>query len=125
MKHTKLILAATALLFAVTIPSQGFAASKFQKMDANKDKKVSKEEFLAFHGNNFSIVDSGKDGFIEPTEFNTFLQNNPDGKFIAAFITLDTNKDNKVSRDEFIKSFEATFTKKDRNKDGFLGPFEV
>ncbi|MBY0475971.1 MAG: calcium-binding protein [Nitrosomonas sp.] len=38
--------------------------------------------------------------------------------------SVDTNKDGKISKEEFMKHHEAMFDKKDTNKDGFLDEAE-
>ncbi len=38
--------------------------------------------------------------------------------------SVDTNKDGKISKEEFMKHHEAMFDKKDTNKDGFLDETE-
>lgn len=38
--------------------------------------------------------------------------------------SVDTNKDGKISKEEFMKHHEAMFDKKDSNKDGFLDDTE-
>lgn len=39
--------------------------------------------------------------------------------------SVDTDKDGKISREEFIKHHELMFDKKDSNKDGFLDESEM
>lgn len=39
--------------------------------------------------------------------------------------SVDSNKDGKISREEFIKHHEQMFDKKDTNKDGFLDESEL
>lgn len=38
---------------------------------------------------------------------------------------VDTNKDGKISKEEFMKHHEAMFDKKDANKDGFIDQSEM
>ena len=38
---------------------------------------------------------------------------------------VDTNKDGKISKEEFMKHHEAMFDKKDTNKDGFIDQSEM
>lgn len=47
-----------------------------------------------------------------------------DMMFIRLLKTADTNKDGKISKDEFTTSQDAMFTAVDTNKDGFLTPGE-
>ncbi len=41
---------------------------KWEKLDVNKDGKVSKKEFDSMHGGKFNMMDANKDGFIDMKE---------------------------------------------------------
>ena len=43
-------------------------------MDANKDGKVSKEEFIKAHEAMFGTMDANKDGFLDKTEMGKMMQ---------------------------------------------------
>lgn len=58
----------------------------FQKMDANSDGTVSKEEFLAFH--EARAKDAGREGA-------------PKDMLEKRFTALDTDKDGKLTKEEF------------------------
>lgn len=71
----KLVLGACLLLsfsvFAHDKDGQGrrfMAVDNFQKMDADSDKKVSKEEWLKFHDTMFADMDKDGDGMISLEE---------------------------------------------------------
>lgn len=42
-------------------------------MDANKDHKVTKQEFMAYQGHLFEMMDRNKDGVIDQAEWETKL----------------------------------------------------
>jgi Ca2+-binding EF-hand superfamily protein len=81
----------------------------FSQIDADKDGKVTKDEFMTFH--------------MEPA---TKIRE-------ARFDQLDTNKDGKITRDEFMtiqleearKIGDLRFNAIDSNKDGVLSENEV
>jgi len=81
----------------------------FSQMDADKDGKVTKDEFMTFH-----------------TEVATKARE-------ARFDQLDTNGDGKITRDEFMavqleeaeRIAEVRFRIIDRDKDGVLSENEV
>ena len=43
-------------------------------LDANKDGKVSKEEFIKGHETKFGMMDANKDGFLDKTEMGKMMQ---------------------------------------------------
>ena len=43
-------------------------------MDANKDGKVSKEEFIKGHEAKFGMMDANKDGFLDKAEMDKMMQ---------------------------------------------------
>lgn len=62
-------------------------------------------------------------GAMKPTEGKCGGMKAGKGKCDAA--TMDTNKDGKVSKEEFIKAHEAMFDSMDTNKDGSLDKAEM
>jgi Ca2+-binding EF-hand superfamily protein len=81
----------------------------FSQMDSDKDGKVTKDEFTAFH---MDLATKARE---------------------ARFNQLDTNKDGKVTKDEFMaiqldeaqRIGRARFSRIDANKDGVLSEKEV
>ncbi|HTM82139.1 EF-hand domain-containing protein [Asticcacaulis sp.] len=92
----------------------------------------------------FSDIDTNSDGVISQAEFDAFRPKRPDGDhgrgrehdgprgrggpmpFHGADLKrLDTDKDGKVSFDEFSAPMKAHFARMDTNKDGFLDEAEL
>lgn len=71
-------LSATMLSTAGTAekkPCQGHCQKKhFENMDANKDGKISLEEWNSFHEKKFKDIDKNKDGDIDRNEFKAHRQ---------------------------------------------------
>lgn len=99
-KTTVVVTAAAALMLGMSVraeeskdakaePSDKHPAAEaiFQKMDANSDGFVSKEEFLAFH---------------EARAKESNHQGPPKEMLEKRFAALDTDKDGKVSKEEFL-----------------------
>ncbi len=63
---------------ALAMPGAGKSAGSFQKMDADKDGKVSKEEFSKAHPgmkeSTFSVLDKNGDGYLTQEEWDSFMQ---------------------------------------------------
>jgi Ca2+-binding EF-hand superfamily protein len=70
MKNLLLILLLGLLSVQVSAHGKGKWMKKhFEEMDTNKDGKVSKEEWNAFHDTKFSSMDKDNDGFVTHEEF--------------------------------------------------------
>jgi len=95
----------------------------FKDMDANKDGKVSMDEYTG-PARAFARIDVNHDGVITSEESrNTFRKSV--GRFVVAlrFRALDTNHDGVISAAEF-KGPPALFAKFDADKNGKIGRAE-
>lgn len=92
-------------------------------LDANSDHMVSNEEFNTYYGGLFDELDKNRDGSIDSKEW---VGSKGDNKLSVAtggysrqlrkmdmMKQMDTDKDHKVTKDEFIKFHEAVFTAMD------------
>ncbi len=61
---------------AGTLPGPNEFAPRFQAMDKNGDKKLSREEFTGLPAN-FDRMDTNHDGFVTPAEIRQFFLTNP------------------------------------------------
>jgi len=97
MKRMFVIGMAVSLLLA--LPGLGFAkglgevvtGSVFQAMDAKKDKVVDPGEMKGWLHSNFEKMDTNKDGKISKEEF-----------LAAQIAPMDTNKDGAIELDEYM-----------------------
>ena len=99
-------------------------AAMFAEADADKDGRVSRDEFLRYfykggHPSReyfefrFRARDRNGDGYLSQWEFLTRTTRQDE------FRGQDKNRDGKLSRDEFIWG-EEMFKRFDRNRDGFV-----
>jgi Ca2+-binding EF-hand superfamily protein len=100
----------------------------FERMDTNKDGKISKEEAKNLIAQNFDRIDTNKDGYIDKDELRRFVARNMaagggGGPVPAAqgpdFDALDKNADGRLTRDELKGTpYADKFDEIDTNKDG-------
>jgi Ca2+-binding EF-hand superfamily protein len=106
-----------------------------ERMDANKDGKISKDEAKGRIAANFDRLDTNKDGFLDKDELRVAAARfmaNPNGKPVVGdrpgaapikptidFDALDKNADGRLTRDELRGTqFAEVFDEIDSNKDG-------
>ena len=111
--------------------------SMLEKLDANSDGKVSKEEFLSEQEARFSKFDANGDGFISKEEIaahkddmNKEREDKRKEREDEMFNKMDANGDGTISREEMQAGHEKMMEKmKERREDrkgpsGFGGPGE-
>jgi Ca2+-binding EF-hand superfamily protein len=110
----KIFAALMIILFAAV---WSFAADDlFSKIDANKDGKISKQEYMDATAATFRKLDKNKDGFLTKDELKV-LDKIDAQRFLKE---VDINKDGKISQDEFNKAAEKRFKFLDKNNDDFI-----
>ena len=111
----------------------------FDKLDLNKDGKVTRAEAVESNNaplkDNFDNIDTNKSGDLSRDEIkNAHKHMKPKSamsksKQAAPANVIDTNSDKKYSRSEVNKSssdyYKLNFVKIDTNKDGFLTAIEI
>lgn len=125
MKPVLMIVALT-LGPVMALPAYGAAAGAgeavFEEMDANKDGKVTKEEFAAHRAANQAEVDSDGDGFVTAAEMRGELESRLDQIVARRMARLDKDGDGKLSAEEARQGprAEKMFAKMDSDGDGVV-----
>jgi Ca2+-binding EF-hand superfamily protein len=89
--------------------------------DANRDGNVSRPELLAYRSANFTRFDRNDDGSLSTDDIPSFLRGRASPfDFNALLVQFDTNRDNRVSRSEFVDGPTVVFDRADANGDGLL-----
>jgi EF-hand domain pair/EF hand len=125
----------TTALFLISvcgIAAQSFAANgnavlleQIDGADTNRDGSVSKSELTAFRARNFGRLDRNSDGVLTRSDIPAIAKRfRPEIDFDRLLKQFDANKDNKVSRPEFVDGPTTIFDMADSNKDGLLSKAE-
>ena len=100
-----------------------WTARGFTGLDHNRDGKLTADEWH-FDRESFRRADHDRDGAISRSEFLSEDAQDEDDDREDRFVDLDTNRDNRVSRDEWHGT-RANFDILDDNRDGVLTRTEV
>ena len=110
--------------------------SILERMDKNKDGKISRDEAQGRIKENFDRIDTNKDGFLDREELLRMaraVMANGDGQpkgpgpggANSDFDALDKNADGRLTREELKGTrYYDLFDKIDKNKDGKIDPKE-
>lgn len=108
----------TAVAIGIVIASIAYGVmprKTADAMDANKDGKISMEEYLASVKPRFAQKDANKDGILIQEEWY-----NPN-----TFRRMDGDKDGQATLEEYLRASETDFKRYDINSDGFIAENEI
>jgi hypothetical protein len=119
---------ATVLLFTSCVAlSQSRDGDAIEHADANKDGKVTRQEYIDARAAQFARMDRNGDGVVDETDSRERADQSAVGKRVAAAMRgrIDTNSDGKISKDEFVNAPTMLFDKFDADKNGELDAKEL
>lgn len=99
----------------------GRGAHRFEKLDANQDGRVSRDEMLGSATERFDRADADKDGTLTPEERAAAHERFAEEHFKQA----DKNADGALTSDELPPRFAKLLGKLDANSDGKLTQAEL
>lgn len=120
-----LVLLGTAHLASANEPSLPRSERSFARLDADKDGKVTVNEWKPKAEKRFLRLDDDHDGTVTTVEIDTWLKRGIDRRKERMLSRLDQNKDGSVTRDEVDAYTDALFNGADGDKDGSLTLVEI
>lgn len=116
-----IILAVIAQPAAASPANDRSLLERMGQADSNRDGSVSRPELLAFRSANFVRFDRNRDGSLSNDDVPSFLRGRASPvDFDALLVQFDANRDNRVSRSEFVEGPTHLFNRADTNGDGLL-----
>jgi Ca2+-binding EF-hand superfamily protein len=124
---TKVSIATVLLISSSAALGQSRDGGAIEQADANKDGKVTRQEYIDARAAQFARMDRNGDGLVDDAD----LRERPDqsflGKRAAAAMRgrIDANSDGKISKDEFVKAPTTMFDRFDADKNSELDAKEL
>ena len=124
---TKVAIAAVLLLSSCVALSQSREGDALEHADANKDGRITRQEYIDARAAQFARMDRNGDGVVDETDSRERADQSAVGKRVAAAMRgrIDTNSDGKISKDEFVNAPTMLFDKFDADKNGELDAKEL
>jgi Ca2+-binding EF-hand superfamily protein len=129
---------ATNVLSQQKLNKGEFLGASFDKMDADKDGKISRGEYLKIHEERFDKFDVNDDGYLteeEVKETTGHMSEEAKKKALQKakirFDSIDTDRDGKISKEEWISAHpdrpeaETVFDEIDTDGDGYITKKEL
>jgi Ca2+-binding EF-hand superfamily protein len=98
-------------------------------MDTDKNGKISRQEYMQFMQAEFNRLDADKSGELDPKEL-TKSNLRPSGfagenDVKRLLLMMDTDKNGKISQQEYMQFMQKEFDRLDKDKNGELDPKEL
>ena len=98
-------------------------------MDTDKNGKISRQEYMQFMQTEFNRLDTDRSGELDPKELTksnlrpSAFSGEDDVKRLL--LMMDTDKNGKISRQEYMRFIQTEFDRLDKDKSGDLDPKEL
>jgi hypothetical protein len=123
----KVMTAATLLLASTFALAQERESAALANADADRDGKITKQEYVDARASQFAKLDRNSDGFIDDADSRDDAERSQRGKRVAAAIRgrLDANDDGKIDKTEFVSAPTMLFDRFDSDKNDVLDAKEL
>ena len=124
---TKVAIATVLLISSGVVLAQAPEGSALERADANRDGKVTRQEYIDARAAQFARMDRNGDGVVDDADSGDRGDQSFVAKRAAAAMRgrIDTNSDGKISKEEFVNSPTVLFDRFDADKNGELDAKEL
>jgi Ca2+-binding EF-hand superfamily protein len=124
---TKVSIATVLLISSSAALGQSRDGGAIEQADANKDGKVTRQEYIDARAAQFARMDRNGDGVVDDADSRERADQSFLGKRAAAAMRgrIDANSDGKISKDEFVKAPTTMFDRFDADKNSELDAKEL
>ena len=103
------------------------ALERLHAADANHDGRISRSELLKARTDQWSRFDRNKDGYFSQDDLPSFIRSRWDSgdRLVQLRAQYDVNRDNRISRTEFVNGPTPVFDAADTNHDNAVDEAEI
>jgi Ca2+-binding EF-hand superfamily protein len=119
------LLAGAALTGSASAREQLDPMEMLEKSDANRDGAISRAEFVDARRARFAKMDRNRDGYFSDDDLPRMVRKRAGEKVDRVVQALDSNRDGRLSRLEFVDGPTRLFDLGDADRNGLIDRYEM
>lgn len=119
------LLAGTALTGSASARERLDPMEMLEKSDANRDGAISRAEFIDARRARFAKMDRNRDGYFSDDDLPRMVRKRAGEKVDRVVQALDSNRDGRLSRLEFVDGPTRLFDLGDADRNGLIDRYEM
>lgn len=119
------LLAGTALSGSASARERLDPMEMLEKSDANRDGAISRAEFIDARRARFAKMDRNRDGYFSDDDLPRMVRKRAGEKVDRVVQALDSNRDGRLSRLEFVDGPTRLFDLGDADRNGLIDRYEM
>lgn len=119
------LLAGAALTGSASARERLDPMEMLEKSDANRDGAISRAEFIDARRARFAKMDRNRDGYFSDDDLPRMVRKRAGEKVDRVVQALDSNRDGRLSRVEFVDGPTRLFDLGDADRNGLIDRYEL
>ncbi|OHB29625.1 MAG: hypothetical protein A2790_06825 [Phenylobacterium sp. RIFCSPHIGHO2_01_FULL_69_31] len=119
------LLAGAALTGSASARERLDPMEMLEKSDANRDGAISRAEFIDARRARFAKMDRNRDGYFSDDDLPRMVRKRAGEKVDRVVQALDSNRDGRLSRLEFVDGPTRLFDLGDADRNGLIDRYEM